>query len=325
MMENNFEINFNEKKEVWDNFVTTSPQRNIFVTSKFLDSLGAKYDLVTCRKGERVEAGTVVIFENDLPINHTFPFTQYQGIILADNMSLASHSKIPHEFEVLEFFVNALVSKYKSICLVESWRFTDMRPILWQNYHEPERGTFKVDLRYTPILDLTKIASYEEYLGSVRRLIRREIAKAEANLTIETSDDIKMLDDLHDKTFKRQGVERDEEESNLVKNIAKGAIEGGYGRLMCAELDGKPISAFLSLSDDRTCFHIFAANDPDYRDSGAGTALVVDTIKDSLERGLKEIDFVGANSPYRSAYKLSFNSELRPFFVASFLNTTSEG
>jgi len=48
------QINYNEDKQIWDTFVSLSPQRSIFVYSKFLDSLQTNYDLVTCYEKKKL-------------------------------------------------------------------------------------------------------------------------------------------------------------------------------------------------------------------------------------------------------------------------------
>jgi len=314
------EINFNENKEMWDDFVSTSPHRSIFVYSKFLDSLGTQYHLVTCYEQEHIVAGVVVLF-SDLgePISTPHPFTMYQGILLSDNSQMKTHSRIPYEKKILKYFINRLIDNFKHCCFCQSWRFTDMQPFQWYNYHEPQKGLFKINLRYTGILELEKYNGFEDYLSSVRTVRRQEFNKSEKLLNLRVVNDDILLDDLHDKTFKRQGIERSPRESFLVKSITKYAILNNYGSLKFAILDDTAISAILFLYDDRTGYYLFGANDPEYRNIFAGIFLLTNMIKDAFERGLKEVDFVGVNSPNRGDYKISFNAELKPYFECSFL------
>lgn len=321
-MEDSYDINYSEGPDKWDEFVRSSPQRNIFSYTRFLNALGAKYDLVTCSKNGKIVAGAAILFQDGEPIQNIFSFTQYQGVLLGDFRDLGVHSRIPLEFGIVEFFLEELVGHYKKICLCQSWRFEDMRPFQWYNYASLEDGIFKVDLRYTAILTLNKYENIDLYLNSVRRARKRELHKAGKSFSVESIDDENVMGDLHRKTIERQGMQLEGHATELVKNITRAALENKFGRLTCVKFDGEPIAAFLSLFDDRTCFHLFAGNDPDYRDSGAGTMLVVDTIENAISQGLGEIDFVGVNSPLRSAYKLSFNPELRPFHVAAFSGRT---
>lgn len=313
------EINYNENPELWDEFIATSPQRSIFVSTKFLDSLNTKYEIISCSENGRIVAGTVVLFERDRPIDRVFSFTQYQGVLFAGNPQLKNHSKISSEFKILEFFISELVNHYKRVCLCQSWRLTDLRPFQWFNYHEPEKGVFNLTLRYSAVLPLSGYKDFEDYKANVRKVRRQELNKATQNLEIEVIEDEEILDDLHEKTFQRQGIKRDSKESDLLKSITKSALENKYGRLTCVRKDGIPIAANLFIFDDRTGYYLFGANHPDYRNTFASTLLLGDAIKDCMDKGLQEVDFVGANSPNRGDFKLSFNPGLEPYFVTSFL------
>ncbi len=314
-------INFKEDKAVWDAFVATSPQRSIFVFTKFLDSLQADYDLVACYEKGNIVAGAIVMrTEFGEPAVTQYPLTQYQGILLADNTNQATHSQITHEYRIVDHLVAQLLAHYKKGCFCQSWRFRDMRPFQWHNYHEPSKGLFSIDLRYTGILDMTGYASFEDYVSSIRTLRRQEFRKSSRALELTRSDDEAILDALHERTFQRQEIERSPQEAALVRSISAHALAGNYGKICCATVGDVPASAVLFLYDDRTAYYMFGANDPAYRNTYAGTFLLLNMIKEAFEMGLKEIDFVGVNSPNRGDYKISFNADIKPHFVATFGN-----
>lgn len=315
-----WEINFKESRQVWDAFVLTSPQRNIFVFSKFLDSLQVNYDLVTCYEKNKIVVGTVLIFASDgKPIDKPFHFTQYQGLLLADNANQAVHSQITHEFKVVEYFIRQLTEYYRNFCLCQSWRLNDLRPFQWHNYHQPDKGRFEIDLRYTGILDMKNYDDFEGYLSSIRLCRKAEFKKAVQRLKFEFSQDEAILDVLHAKTFERQKIARSNQDSLRVKAICQHAMKEGYGEMSIALLDDVPVSAVLFLYDDRTAFYLFGANDPGYRSTGAGSFLMLQMIRDAFEKGIEEIDFVGVNSPSRGDYKISFNAELKSYFVTAIM------
>lgn len=317
-------VNFQEDKVIWDAFASTSPQRSIFVYSKLLDSLLVNYDLVTCYEKGKIVAGAVILYSsNGKPIDGTFPFTQYQGVLLADSSSKAIHSQITHEFKVVEFFLQQLTDHYKTCCFSHSWRLRDLRPFQWHNYHEPDKGQFKNDLRYSGVLDLQKYKNFDDYLSSVRSVRRQEFKKSSQSLKLHFSDDASLLDALHAKTFERQNLERSDQDSVLVKSICKHALAGGFGKMSVALLGDVPVSAVLFIYDDRTAYYLFGANDPLYRNTSAGAYLLMRMIKDAHEGGLEEIDFVGVNSPNRGDFKISFNAEVKPYFVSHFQTYSS--
>jgi len=315
----NWIVNFKEDKRVWDAFVLSSPQRSIFVQSKFLNSLNSNYDLVSCYEKDKIVAGVVIIYApSGEPINTTFPFTQYQGMLLSDNSNRAMHSQFTYEFKVVEFFLKQLSEHFKTYCLCHSWRLRDLRPFQWHNYHEPNKGQLKTDLYYTGVLDLYNFENFEAYLSSVRSVRRQDFKKSSQILKFKFSDDASLLDVLHDKTFERQNIERNILDSVLVRSICKQAIEGGYGKMTIALLDDVPISSVLFIYDDRAAYYLFGANDPAYRNTGSSTFLMIHMIKDAFDQGLKEIDFMGVNSPNRGDFKISLNAALQSYHVSTY-------
>lgn len=313
-----FSLKFQEDKAVWDDFLSRSPQRSIFLNSKFLDSLEIYYDLVTCYSKDKIVAGVSILHSNSgEAFQAPFHFTQYQGLLLSENTHKNNHSGITQNFRITEYFIKSLAERYKNFNLCNSWRLNDLRAFQWFNYHETTKNKFKIDLRYTGLLDLTKFTDFEYYLKTIRAVRRQEFNKS-SELIFEFSDDISALDILHQKTFDRQNIKRNITDSKLLKSITKASLINGYGKLGIVYLNKNPISASLFLYDDRTAYYLFGANDPEYRRTGSGTFLMINMIKDAMQKDILEVDFCGANSPNRGDYKISFNAELKNYFICTY-------
>ena len=107
-------------------------------------------------------------------------------------------------------------------------------------------------------------------------------------------------------------------QGNLLRSIASAAVEGGFGELLlfCAE-NGEATAATLFLHDVKTAYYLFGANHPDHRKSGAGTYLILESMRRAFDRGICNIDMVGINSPNRGDYKTSLNARPVPYFTAT--------
>lgn len=303
-----------ESAEAWDAFVARSPQRSIFVQTTFLAALRIPYDLVTVRENGAIVAGAAIACPDGRAADGVVAFTQYQGILLADHSMLPTHSRISREFRLLEFLIAELAVRYGSMCLCNSWRLTDLRPFQWHNFHEPARGMFRLDLRYSPVLSVAEYGSFEDFLSKVRDVRRQEYVKAARSLRVASIDHASFAA-LYEATFARQDIEVPPDEMAMMLSIVQSAVAGGYGQLACAFLDDIPVSASLFVYDDRAAYYLFGANSPTHRKSFGGTFLLMSMVRDAFDRGMSEVDFVGANSPNRGDFKLSLNAELRPYFV----------
>jgi hypothetical protein len=307
-------------KERWNRFQAESPQGSVFCLPAFLDALGEEYRLLVVEEDGKALAGVALLLRDGQPYFGQFPLTMYQGVLLSGELSLLpQHSRSHRTLEVLDFLLAELEKRFERLSFCLHYRFEDLRSFSWFHYHEPERGQFRLDLQYTGVLDLRQVADYDNYLRSIRSLRLREYHRAkERGFIIALSDDVDTLDRLHALTFERQGLTRDEWEVRLLRSIAQAAIRHRFGELVfCHDNRGVVASATLFLYDQRCAYYLIGANDPEYRHSGSGSYLMLESIRRSQAKGLAAVDFVGINSPNRGDFKTSFNAVPVPYFLAT--------
>ena len=319
---NNLEIRINEDPEVWNRFISKSPQGTVFLLVDFIIGLSIPYELVALYDGDEIVAGTTIFFEanSKKAIKEPVLFMLYQGIVLGDFMDRHIHARVSYEYKIMTYFLEKLTERYDRLSFCNSWKLSDIRPFQWYNYNTPENGQFETKLRYTGIIDLEKYSDFDEYLSKIRILRRREWKKASRNFVVEVTDDIDLLLDIHDKTYKRQDIELPEQLRKYRYSIVDNALRSGIGMMMKATgPDGVVESVKFFLYDYTCAYYLFGGNNPDGRGSGASTFLMLNLIRDAMEKGLKYVDFCGVNSPNRGDYKISFNAELKPYFVTNYI------
>jgi len=306
-------------KNIWDRFVSVSPQGNIFCQSNFLDSFQKEYELITINNNEDgILLGAIVVKGDD---GHpTMSPSMYQGVLFSESITaLATHKKINLSLKLLDFLLSGIWNKYQQVSWSLHTSLNDLRSFQWHNYHEPEKGQFQIDLNYTGILDLENIQDFDQILMNARSVRRQEYRKCiREEFIIEESRDISILDKLHEKTFTRQGLKRSKGEKFMATTLAEESLSKGFGKLfICRDKTGMPASASLFLFDDKTGYYLIGANDPNFRKYGTGTYVLFEQIKNCLEQGLSQVDFIGINSPMRGDFKTSFNAIPTPYFTVS--------
>lgn len=298
---------------IWNDFVVTSGQGSIFCNTVFLEAQGVKYDLWFVEKNGQPQAGAVVMGENTEP-------TMYQGILFAGHRrTLQPHRRAKWTLEVTGEFLNHLSKRYNRLSFCLHYAFEDLRVFQWFHYHEPQHGQFRLQLRYTGLLDLTTYPDFEKYLITIRQtrrnLYRQAVAKG---LVVEMSNDIETLNSLHHLTFKRQGLKSDEQAGSNLRAISTAALTNGFGELMlCRTSNGEVASATLFLHDERCGYYLFGANHPDYRNTNSGTFLLMENIRRCYAKGIKTVDMCGINSPNRGDFKTSFNAVPTPYYIVT--------
>ena len=298
----------------WDALVDASPQGTVFARSGFLRALGAPFRRFIIAANGKPQALLAGVEDAAGTRLGGYDYTPYLGIMFLNSEDELARQRVLDEYRLTEFAVQQLAARYASVSLPLSWKVTDVRPFMWHNYHEPQLGMFQLVPRYTAVLDLDGIEA-DSFPAQVRACRRQELRKAAA-FTVSDAPDVATFMDLYAQTFARQEIALPEGQLALVRRIVETSLEQGFGRLSgCATPQGMAAMT-LFLFDRRRAYYLFAANDPAQRNSGAATRLMFENISYAKARGMAEFDFVGANSPQRADFKLSFNPELKLYFEA---------
>lgn len=305
--------------EAWDNLAGVSQYASVFNSRNFLAALGTDFqfwgvfdgqELIAAASIQTDKAGKVLGPENS--------FNYYHGILLSPAItSLPSHSRIRRELAVVNRLVEGLTDVYAEIWLCIHPRMRDVRALQWFNYHQPENGQFQIDIRYTGLLELKEFTCRNGLVSSFARGRQGDYKKALAKgITVSSSLDASLLDDLHVKTFARQEADRGDLD-RLLPHITQTALDHGFGELLVAYTpDGTAVSATMFIWDTSTSHYLFGASDPAYRSTGAATLVLAESLWRATERGIIFADFVGINSPQRGEYKTSFGAVPVPYFEA---------
>jgi ribosomal protein S18 acetylase RimI-like enzyme len=312
-------------KERWNRFAEESPHGSIFCLTPFLDALKVEYRLLFVEDRGVPQAGLPLLLHDSQPYPTQYPWTMYQGVLLGASLcGQQPHTRTKQTLAVLDFLLAEYEKQYSRLTICQHYRFEDLRGFSWFHYHEPQRGTFQIDLLYSALLDLAQVADFDQYLGSLRTVRRQEYRRCQTNgFSVRPSDDLELLDRLHERTFARQGIERNPYDVEVHESICRAALAHGFGEmLICAAPNGTIASATLFLFDRRSGYYMVSANDPEYRNSGSGTYLMIENLRRCQAKGLETVDLVGINSPNRGDFKTSFNAVPVPYFLLTWERPT---
>lgn len=303
----------------WDNFATNSPQSNIFCNTSYLDARHESFKLFFVRKNGNVILGCILILDKNGKTCIT-P-SMYQGILFDNYIStIPIHRSAKITLEVIEFLFFNLEKYYINLKFSLHYSINDIRAFQWFNYHNTDKAKFLIQPRYTGILKFNNIKNFDSLIKQTRKVRGQEYNKCiKEGFTVSTSDNVEILDSLHNLTFERQGLERSDGEKFLAVNFSKIAIEKGFGRLMiCNTREGDPVSASVFLLDKIRGYYLIGATNPEYRKYGVGSFTLFHQLKKCFEDGLNEVDFIGINSPQRGDFKTSFNAEPKIYFEMTY-------
>jgi hypothetical protein len=308
-----------KSNKIWDCFLTEAIESSPFMFSWFSDISDFNNEkLLYIENG--IPKAAVLLYKDGEKLIHP-NYSVYHSLCFKQQET----ENVAERYRILGNIVAQLTDKYK-----EGLRFSfhpkiiDLRPLLWHNFEENKCEKFKVEIRYTAVLDLSSIKNIHGYLKEIRENRKRDYKKSiKEKISSSLGATKEEVKDLYKKTFERQGISVDSKSLDFLERLTEN-INSERGFIYKARnKDGQAIAITICLLDKDTAYSLFIANDPEYRNTGANTACMLGSLLYAREIGKKFFDFIGANSPQRGDFKLSFNSELKRYFESSYCPTSA--
>jgi CelD/BcsL family acetyltransferase involved in cellulose biosynthesis len=176
-----------------------------------------------------------------------------------------------------------------------------------------------------PFVDLPK--SYGALLGSLsarqRKHIRQEFRQLEKDFKVDfldysssqsISDGMNTFFDLHQKRWNTAGlpgVFADQESRNFHLDVARSFSQKGLLGLFLLELSGKPVAAHYGFKYLGKFYSYLSGFDPQYSKYSVGSLLIAQTMRNCIESGLVEFDFMRGAEEYKDRWnaKSRWNSQ----------------
>ncbi len=311
----------------WDEIVDASPQGTIFHKNSFLKNIGQKSRYFFVSKGDQIKAGFVVQIANgdeNASVYHSLVI--HNGFFLkkdfVDSQELSRMNAA--QFELMEFGITELSKIFHQLSLRLSPQVNDIRPLLWLNYHEPEKPSLKVNIRYTSLLDISEInseinladnRSFKALSSSRRQEIRYAIKE---KALVQDSNDIKLFLSLYFEMA--QKYDSNAESSTLeMEKLIQSLLDQNKAKLyFCRSHQGDVEAAAAFAWDEKRAYYLYGVTSKKSRNSFSGSYILWEAFKDLQQRGLQEVDLEGINSPNRGWFKMSFGGNTIPYFELSY-------
>jgi CelD/BcsL family acetyltransferase involved in cellulose biosynthesis len=167
--------------------------------------------------------------------------------------------------------------------------------------------------RYVPLS-----RNFESYFSHLRPQFRRNFRRAQKKLRRDfkvsyqihcesesVNHNLKIFIDLHQKRWRAQkqsGVFADRTFRNFHIDVAKSFAKKGWLALFFLLLDDEPVAATYCFRYASKLYGYLSGHDPQYSEYGVGNLLLLHMIKNSIEEGLFEVDFMRGDEPYKKRW-----------------------
>lgn len=298
--------NINHK--LWTDFISKTSQNNIYSHYLYLKNLKSKFN-------------NFVLYEKELPLIGAILYDDDLGKIptFYNSLFISNKIKSPHKLnQVCTEFINQLLKYNNKIHIRLHSSVNDIRSFQWHNYDLDTSKKFDIKVYYTSILNIQNLNEkniLKTFNSSRSSLIKSALKN---NFYSKISNDIDLLNDLNNKTFKRK---RSKNEILMASEIANDAINEEYGTLIVTYDKFKnPFAASLFLHDEKNSYYSVGGSIPETRKNGSVSLNIYHQLLNSIKLKKLFVDFVGINSPNRGYFKTSFGGETKIYFELKIKN-----
>ena len=235
------------------------------------------------------------------------PYTQTLGYWI-DETGAKNTKKYARHKDLITDLINQLPKGY-SVDLSLSHNCSYLFPFKWNG--------FKIEMAYSYRLE--EISDTERLWRELGDNIRREIKKAQKQLTIENDHSIGDLIFMQSKTFERQG-RKFKGYPDLLRRLDAALVNHNARQLLCAvDSVGRIHAASYFVFDNNCCYYLIGGGDPELRNSGASSLLMWEGIKFASSVS-KSFDFEGSMIEPIERFFRAFGGTPTPYWRVTKMN-----
>jgi len=313
----NYHIKKIESIEVILKFWEHSPDATIFTHPNVLPSLVSKVEWWMALSGE-TQLCIWPICSPDFRNGGISKFVYYVGPFWGKiRLEMPIHRWLEMSRKVYRGFINEFINLgiFKESSLPLS--LIDIREFIWFNKEGETSGNLEIIPRYTAVIRNLTLKTEEKILQDMKKVRRQDIRNVLNNNDLYVTNSIKHeeLFELYKAHFEKRGYLIPENESDRLKSLSQLVNDGfGYFIGLREKQSDELVSAEVVLNCNKVANAITNLTRDDYRESGAGTAVIFFAICEAKNRGLDSFDFNGANSDSGAFFKHSLGAEPLLYF-----------
>lgn len=276
----------------------------LFHQPAWLDVVAGLWDAALVIKGDKPVAAMPYCLKKGIKGTRIYmPYlTPYLGPILDYPDGQKYAKRLSHEKQLLTELINQLPE-------MDAFEqrfypgFENGLPFQWANYQQ--------QVRYTYLL--TDCMDTDAIFNDFRDNVRREIRKAEKQLSITESSDITALFDLKAASYaaKKEKLPIDKDYVRRLFDVVSWQKCGQV--LEARDTHGKLHAAILLVWDYQSCYYLLGAADPENNTSGAMSLLLWQGIQLAGQQQLA-FNFEGSMIPEIERFFSSFGGQLTPYY-----------
>jgi hypothetical protein len=304
----------NSNKEKYRKFCTTQKNIPIFSQDWWLDIVCGKdnWDVALIEKDSEIVATLPYFFKKKYVWKIiTMPkLTQSisMHIVFPQDQKLL-HKKISYENKIISELIDQL-PKVDYFIQCFNYNFKNWLPFFWKGYSQTTQYSFVID-------DLNNLDNIFNNFSSAKR---KNIKRAEKTVEVKFDLSAKEFYDNHKMTLKKQ-KSKISYSFKMFKSLYDAAYKRKSGRTIYAIDNEKNLHcALFIIWDKNSAYDLISTIDPSFRNSGAASLLIKESIKFISDK-TKKFDFEGRMDENISNSFRQFGAKQKQYFTISKCNS----
>lgn len=228
------------------------------------------------------------------------PFVKMMGPYLAD-----PSASLTEQHQLLEQLIAQLppVAAFKQCFHYSS---SNWLPFYWAGYRQTTRYSYRLNLEN----------GAEAALQAINRNMRRNLQKAQAQLTVVHELNPEDFYRINAMSFERQGLQLPYSADQWRRHYAALQQQGCCCLFAAYDQQGRLHAAACLIWDAQSSWYHLSGDDPGLRQSGAGILLIAEAIRYTADRlRLPVFDFEGSMMRNIEAIRRQFGAAQQPYFA----------
>lgn len=282
---------------------TTIP---IFSKDWWLDAVCGEnnWDVVLVRRNTEIVASMPYYLTNEFGIKRIVmpKLTQTMGPWIKYPQGQKYSSKLSYEKEVLF----KLIERLPPFALFNQnfhYSITNWLPFYWKSYQQTTKYSYVIE----------DLSCHNYIYENFRKQLRKEIRKAEKDISIFSTDDLELFYEINELTFKRQGLNIPYSLDYVKKIDDACRIRNCRKIFFAVDKDDNVHSVLYLIWDNNSAYDLMGGTNPLYKNSNAKSLITWEAIK-YASKVTKSFDFEGSMIENVEYFIRGFGAVQKPYF-----------
>jgi hypothetical protein len=283
-------------------FVDTSPQGIMYCKAWWLEAVApGRWEVLVLRNDQSIHAAWPLVYGDNKRTIEMPMLTQKLGVLFAPSTAKYAN-RLGDEVAACDQLLDAIPDEM-AVNQRFHEEFTNWLPFMWRRYRQTTRYTYVFD-------DLENVS---DYMSRMTNDCRQRIRGAVKTLHVRETDDLQLMYELNERTFKRQGMKCPFSLA-LVERIHSACQANAGCRILVAnDGSGNLHACDYMVYDKRCAVSLIQGADPQFRKGGAQRLLDWESINFAATVS-KRFDFEGSVLPGVEPYNRGFGAKQMPYF-----------